>query len=463
MSGPNGGVDPEWRGRFAAARRVSPTPRGGARARGDRRCSRSSSGRRSRAARGGARRRDARRRARRAPARRRAQRAVPAIVARGVPATLTVEVAGTEGRRLRVRQPRPPEIEVTPQEGDGGLRRAARRPAAREASRCRPPPCASIGPLGLATRDQRAGEDVAAARLPRPAVGAAARARRPHGALPRVRPASRAARSASGRSSSRSATTSPTTTSARSTGRRRRGMGRPMSNQYRIEQDRDVICVLDCGRLMAAPLSARRDAPRRRRRRRDRRRARRRRARRPLRHGRVRWRGPAPARAAPARGRGARARGLRPAARARRLRLRARVSQRRVVQARARDRLHRPHRGGRRALARSRPCRCSRAATRSSSRASSTPTSTPPLATRPAHELDVYRAAAALDVLAARERAAARVRGAGAQVLETAPGALVARVRRRVPQRKGARADLDRSALLRAPAGAGGPSRNRRP
>ena len=32
-------------------------------------------------------------------------------------------------------------------------------------------------------------------------------------------------------------------------------MGRPMSNQYRIEQDRDVICVIDCGRLMAAPLS----------------------------------------------------------------------------------------------------------------------------------------------------------------------------------------------------------------
>jgi uncharacterized protein (DUF58 family) len=40
------------------------------------------------------------------------------------------------------------------------------------------------------------------------------------------------------------------------------------------------------------------------------------------------------------------------------------------------------------------------------------------------HELDVYRAAAALDVLAARERAAARVRGAGARVLETAPAEL---------------------------------------
>ena len=33
--------------------------------------------------------------------------------------------------------------------------------------------------------------------------------------------------------------------------------GRPMSNVYRIEQDRDVICLLDAGRLMTAPLDAR--------------------------------------------------------------------------------------------------------------------------------------------------------------------------------------------------------------
>jgi uncharacterized protein (DUF58 family) len=31
-------------------------------------------------------------------------------------------------------------------------------------------------------------------------------------------------------------------------------VGRPMSNQYRLERDRDVICVVDCGRLMAAPI-----------------------------------------------------------------------------------------------------------------------------------------------------------------------------------------------------------------
>src|SRR5262249_57975729 len=32
---------------------------------------------------------------------------------------------------------------------------------------------------------------------------------------------------------------------------------RPMSNQYRIERDRDVVCVIDCGRLMAAPFADR--------------------------------------------------------------------------------------------------------------------------------------------------------------------------------------------------------------
>ncbi len=30
-------------------------------------------------------------------------------------------------------------------------------------------------------------------------------------------------------------------------------LGRPMSNRYRIESDRDIVCVVDCGRLMAAP------------------------------------------------------------------------------------------------------------------------------------------------------------------------------------------------------------------
>ena len=31
-------------------------------------------------------------------------------------------------------------------------------------------------------------------------------------------------------------------------------LGRPMSNEYRLEEDRDLICVVDAGRLMASPV-----------------------------------------------------------------------------------------------------------------------------------------------------------------------------------------------------------------
>ncbi|MDQ4070459.1 MAG: DUF58 domain-containing protein, partial [Actinomycetota bacterium] len=34
-------------------------------------------------------------------------------------------------------------------------------------------------------------------------------------------------------------------------------LGRPMTNEYRIDQNRDVVCLVDTGRLMAAPLGDR--------------------------------------------------------------------------------------------------------------------------------------------------------------------------------------------------------------
>ena len=60
-------------------------------------------------------------------------------------------------------------------------------------------------------------------------------------------------------------------------------VGRPMSNQYRVEQDRNVICCVDAGRLMSAPRGRRRHPPRRRPRRRRGRRSGGRRGRRPVR------------------------------------------------------------------------------------------------------------------------------------------------------------------------------------
>jgi uncharacterized protein (DUF58 family) len=34
-------------------------------------------------------------------------------------------------------------------------------------------------------------------------------------------------------------------------------LGRPMSNQYRVDRDREVVCLIDCGRLMGASLGTR--------------------------------------------------------------------------------------------------------------------------------------------------------------------------------------------------------------
>ena len=127
-------------------------------------------------------------------------------------------------------------------------------------------------------------------------------------------------------------------------------MQRPMSNQYRVEQDREVMLLIDAGRLMASPL-CRPHAARRGGRRRGGGRAGGRRARRPRRDARLRPRGAPPALPA-ARGRpcgGARA--ARPRAARRGARLRARLPQRRGRQALADADLLRPARGDRGAAA----------------------------------------------------------------------------------------------------------------
>ena len=185
----------------------------------------------------------------------RARRHAPAIVARGVAAALSVEPAADDARALRIRQARPAaDIDVVPQESDGPLH--ARLVARRRGRFALAPASLRVGgPLGLATYDHAAGEPSELLVYPD---------------LPAARRLALAVR----------------TGTFRESGHRSRGplglgtefesirdylpdddirqvnwpatvrMGRPMSNQYRVEQDRDVICVIDCGRLMAAPLPA---------------------------------------------------------------------------------------------------------------------------------------------------------------------------------------------------------------
>jgi uncharacterized protein (DUF58 family) len=188
--------------------------------------------------------------ARRSPG---ARRHVPGMVARGVPVALTVVAPDAGGRRVRIRQARAPGIDVKPQESEGGL--VATLVALRRGRHVLPAATIRVaGPRGLATWDHGVGEETELLVYPD---------------LPAARRLALAVR----------------TGRFRETGHRSRGqlglgtefesirdhlpdddirqinwsatmrLGRPMSNQYRVEQDRDVICVLDCGRLMAAPLS----------------------------------------------------------------------------------------------------------------------------------------------------------------------------------------------------------------
>jgi uncharacterized protein (DUF58 family) len=182
----------------------------------------------------------------------RVTRTVPAILSRGVGVPLTVGVE-SRGRRIRLRQPLIPDLALDVQEADGALaatltpRRRGRHTLPAVALRAR-------GPLGLGAWQHRAagGEqdltvypDLPSARRLALAVrdgrfrDPGVRTRGPVGLgteFERVRDylPDDDVRQVNWRATARA--------------------GRPMSNQHRVEQDQEIMVVLDVGRLMAAPL-----------------------------------------------------------------------------------------------------------------------------------------------------------------------------------------------------------------
>ncbi|MEJ7797993.1 MAG: DUF58 domain-containing protein [Solirubrobacteraceae bacterium] len=351
----------------------------------------------------------------------RAQRRVPAIVARGVSAALAIDVPGANGRSVRVRQPRPPGVELEPQQADGGLearlvaRRRGRFTLLAAAVRV-------SGPLGLATCDHRAGEDSQLLVYPDlPAARRLALAVR----CGRFRESGRQSRGPLGLGTEFESLREylPDDDIRQVNWPATVRLGRAMSNQYRVEQDRDVICVLDCGRLMAAPLSG----------------------------GATRLDAAVDAATAvglvteelgdrcgtvafdavvhrrlPPRRRGADALvraifDLQPAPvdSDYELAFRGVASAKRALVIVFTDLIEEV---AARSLVAAVPVLARRHEVVVAGVAD--PDLDAAVCTRPKQELDVYRAAAALDVLGARERAAARVRAAGARVLETAPAQL---------------------------------------
>jgi uncharacterized protein (DUF58 family) len=184
-------------------------------------------------------------------------RRVPGVLARGVPAELALEAAPAPlgAGALRLRQPLVPDVAVDPPESDDRLDASVR--ARQRGRHALPPPATRMrGPLGLAAWYRR-GDELAEV-LVYPDLPAAWRlvlAVRQG----RFRDPGRLTRGPLGLGTDFESIRDylPDDDIRQVNWRATARLGRPMSNQYRVEQDRDVVCLLDVGRLMAAPLGDR--------------------------------------------------------------------------------------------------------------------------------------------------------------------------------------------------------------
>ena len=182
----------------------------------------------------------------------RVRRTIPTALARGIPAALSITSDSGDHARIDLRQAQPPDFTIDPPTGRGAI--DARLVAHRRGAHHLPPVAARrYGPLGLGTCtfDADAGTDLlvypdvfAAQRI----VIAMRRGRFRDPGLRRRGPLGLGTEFESVRDYL------PDDDIRQINWQATERVGRPMSNQYRIEQDRDVVCLLDAGRLMAAPL-----------------------------------------------------------------------------------------------------------------------------------------------------------------------------------------------------------------
>ncbi|MDQ4142650.1 MAG: DUF58 domain-containing protein [Actinomycetota bacterium] len=182
-------------------------------------------------------------------------REVPFSLARGHPARLRVTSTPPAGSAVDVRQAAPPDVEISPSEARGDL--DATLVARRRGSHDLPGVAIrSTGPLGLGAWYHPAGETTSVRVLPdMPAAHRMVEAIR----RSRFGDAGRRMRGPLGLGTDFEAIREylPDDDIRQVNWRATARLGRPMSNQYRVEQDRDVICVVDSGRLMAAPFGDR--------------------------------------------------------------------------------------------------------------------------------------------------------------------------------------------------------------
>jgi uncharacterized protein (DUF58 family) len=181
-------------------------------------------------------------------------RRVPTILSRAVPSPIQIAPVKTS-RRIQVRQPTPPDISVQPPEQGGGLGgtilavRRGHHVLPRVAVR-------SSGPIRLGQSLHRVGDELSISVFPDmvAAQRIAAQVRTGTFALEgrqRRGPIGLGTEFESIRAYVPGDDVRQVNWAA--TGR----SAEPMVNQWRLEQDRDVVCVIDAGRLMGAPIGDR--------------------------------------------------------------------------------------------------------------------------------------------------------------------------------------------------------------
>ncbi len=154
--------------------------------------------------------------------------------------------------RTRVRQPVPPEIRVEPSEQDAGLE-ADLLPSVRGHHVLPPVVIRCTGPLGLMRRDFKRGDPLGLDVYPDlPGARRMAAARREQ----RRREGRSRGPLGLGTEFESVREYVPDDDVRRINWKATARLGRPMTNQYRVEQDRDILCMVDCGRLMSSPVGS---------------------------------------------------------------------------------------------------------------------------------------------------------------------------------------------------------------
>ena len=179
------------------------------------------------------------------------ERDLSAVLARGVPSPLEVRAHSGDSRRVLLRQPATPTLEVRASSSRQEL--SGEVLAVRRGRHSLPGvACASVGPLGLARwyhPHQAASELLVYPDLPA-AIRLAVHLRQG-----RAAPDGRLRRGPLGIGTDFESIReyAPDDDIRMVNWQASARVGRPMTNLYRVEQDRDVIFLLDAGRLMAAP------------------------------------------------------------------------------------------------------------------------------------------------------------------------------------------------------------------